>query len=539
MKNKARNFEFLTLFVMVVGTVIGSGIFMKNSQLLTETGNPIIAIILWVVVGAIAVMTVYVFVEIASSTRHFGNGTISNWTKIFINRRLASFFSMFYLTLYFPICQAVFTAGFITYFFLALGINLPVSTQLTVYLVAGISFIVIFSLINGLSPVLGKRIQIFGTFFKFIPLIIALVAGFFLIDKTGGSSAIWNGSGIGSGEEHPWSSSDFRPDLFIRGFGAILFAFDGFIYIANSQKTAKHKEVVPKALLVGMIFVALFYTLMAISLFLGSPDGSIVKVLEKVFSGNNPNNQTAIKAAEIISDIFLMIICLIGINLFTYLGMVDLESSADAKLVYSKNRGFSYRKAAWVQLSFSIAIYVGFILFGALITRDTGMDNLPTWKGINTIKPDDMKIGTWLGITTDKISSFIGTVSSTASTLAFMMIASILVASIVNRRTQKVKVEKIKGFLPIAIICAILLYILVIAGVFSFVMPLNVLNGKVTWIKSDGFYFLILLIAGLSVATIGYLLQEYWLFKKDPFKKGFDGYLALEKIKQPVNQQTK
>ncbi|MBY7703836.1 hypothetical protein JIY74_26610 [Vibrio harveyi] len=46
MKNKGRLFEFLTLFAMVVGTVIGAGIYIKNKLILEATHNPIIAIIL-------------------------------------------------------------------------------------------------------------------------------------------------------------------------------------------------------------------------------------------------------------------------------------------------------------------------------------------------------------------------------------------------------------------------------------------------------------------------------------------------------------
>ncbi|SYV96621.1 Uncharacterised protein, partial [Mycoplasma putrefaciens] len=47
MKNKGKMFEFLTLFAMVIGTVVGAGIYIKNKEVLTGTHNPIIAIILW------------------------------------------------------------------------------------------------------------------------------------------------------------------------------------------------------------------------------------------------------------------------------------------------------------------------------------------------------------------------------------------------------------------------------------------------------------------------------------------------------------
>jgi len=41
-----QTFEFLTLFTMVVGTVIGAGIYIKNTEIIKATQNPIISIML-------------------------------------------------------------------------------------------------------------------------------------------------------------------------------------------------------------------------------------------------------------------------------------------------------------------------------------------------------------------------------------------------------------------------------------------------------------------------------------------------------------
>jgi|GEM_PF-857588 len=77
-QTRTKSFEFMTLFMMVLGTVVGSGIYMKNSELLQQAKNPIIGIILWLIVGIVCVLSVIVFMEISSSTRHFGNGTMGN-----------------------------------------------------------------------------------------------------------------------------------------------------------------------------------------------------------------------------------------------------------------------------------------------------------------------------------------------------------------------------------------------------------------------------------------------------------------------------
>lgn len=515
LKNKDKFTEFLTLFIMVVGSVVGSGIFMKNKELLNETGNPIISIILWIFVGIICVLTVYVFVQIGSSTRNLGNGTNSNWIKLFVGRKVASFCSIFYFFLYYPICQAVFVSGFISYFFRLMNKPLTLEFQLILFSVIGISLILIFGLLNSFSQISSRKIQIFGTIFKFIPLFIALFAGFFLIDKTNGTSAIWNGVGIGE-PKNGWSSTEFKPILFFRGFGAILFAFDQFVCICNAQKTAKHKSVVPKALLFGMIFVALFYSLMAISLFLGSPDGSVVELLNKIFRKNK-------NLSRIISNVTLMLICLIGINTFSYLATIDLESNVFAKLIYSKkNKPLTYKKAGIMQLIPSIFIYIIFIFAGTFIVR-------MNWNGINSTASDFLTTSSWIENSCNYISGFIGTMSSAVSIFSFLIIVIIMISAFVNEYTHKVNVVKIKGFKPITIICSYFLFIFVIAGLMSFIIPIEVYYGKINWFNSNGFYFLIFLFIGFSIIFIGFFIQEI-IFKKYPLVDGFYGYLSTNKV---------
>jgi hypothetical protein len=45
-KAKKKIFEFMTLFVMTIGTVVGAGIYLKNKEILEQSRNPIIAILL-------------------------------------------------------------------------------------------------------------------------------------------------------------------------------------------------------------------------------------------------------------------------------------------------------------------------------------------------------------------------------------------------------------------------------------------------------------------------------------------------------------
>ncbi|ATZ18455.1 amino acid permease [Williamsoniiplasma somnilux] len=533
LKHKSRKMEFLALFIMVIGTVIGSGIYVKNKALLTDTQNPIISIVLWGIVGIVCMMSVYVFIEIASSTKNHGNGTIGNWAKLFINRKVASFFSILYLVAYVPAAQSIFTAMFVTYFFAAIGKPISVGIQVSVLLVVGIILLIGFAIINAYKKQWADKIQIYATVFKFIPLFIALIAGFAMVSTDLG--AMWNnGNYPGSPTEgtEAWSSTKFGADLFVRGFGGVLFAFDGFIYVANKQRDIKDKEVLSKSLIFGMAFIAIFYVLMAVSLFLGSQDGSIVKLLERVFSGGVTDNQTAISAARIISNICLMLICLQGINIFTMIGTRGMESDANAKLVYSKNRNIGYPKAAFIQVIFSIVLYSVFILIGAF-TLEGGIGlNYDSWTHLSSVTIDSnwtdaQKYQAYLGFTNDGLTLYVGIMSSTASAFGFLMITATLGAGLINRFTKKVKTEQVKGFLWVGIPSVILMAFFVGCSFFGFLVPSGVLHGGESWIGSQGMWFLILVFVTLIICLGIYLFQEH-KFKNNPFKNGFIGEITDE-----------
>jgi len=496
---KSKTFEFLTLFVMTVGTVVGAGIYFKNKEILLQSQNPIIAILLWLIVGVVCVVAIAVFFEISSSTKNSGNGTLGNWLKLFVGRRVASFFSVLYVVMYVPAYNALFAGTFVFFFLQVIGVDLSWQVMLTIYLVLGIVLLFAFHILNALSFQTGKAIQLFGTFFKFIPLAIAFIAGFVLIGKQP-DGAMFTQAVPGAKEGViQWSTSNWNPLLFFRGFGGVLLAFDGFIYLANQQKNFRYKEVVPTGIFMGMLFAAIFYVLMAISLFLGSPDGSVVALIEKLLNVGDDN-----KISTLISNLLLMFICLLNINLFVMIGVRNIQSDLDAKLLYAGARAgkVSEFKSAIVQGIVSCLVYSIFILMGFFLSPN-----------INDIK-----------INSGHPTAYIDIMSSIAGIISFSLINLLIIFAMINRKTKKVKVEPIKYIFIIGPIAAIFISIFVIFGLYAFIDPKAGNYTEEPWIRSTGFYFLILFISLILVSVIGYLIQEL-LFKRHPFENGFDGYV--------------
>ncbi|AJK51838.1 APC family permease [Mycoplasma capricolum] len=488
MKNKSRFFEFLTLFMMSVGTIVGSGIYVKNRDILIETHNPIIAIVLWTAVGISCIAVVYLFLEISSSTE---NGTIGSWSRAFFGHKVGSFFANFQTMFYAPVNQAIFTSALLAYFLNVFDLKLYGYQYLLIFLLVGAVIILLTNILNVFSIKGSKAIQIFGTGFKFFPLIIALIAGFILADHFG---ALQNNGvdvrGITDSSKQ-WSRTDFDPLLFFRGFGGILFAFDGFIYICNSKKRAKHADFVPIALVSAMAFAAVFYLIMSLSLILGSPDGSIEQLLERVFNNGQPLKNQVNHTVKVMAAIISMIICFLGLNAYSYIGMAGLESDVIDKLSYVKSVDDKHRfkKIGLIQGVISYAIFAIFIIVGA-------SSSISLNKQINVIEATDSASG---------MLYLIQIMSSTCSCLSFAMMASLIIAALINRKTNKVEVKKIKGFVPLAIFGLITFIFFSLMGLFTFIVPLDVIRSGHSWWKvqhSQGPLFLLLMVLGLIFVAI-------------------------------------
>ncbi|AJM72204.1 APC family permease [Mycoplasma yeatsii] len=495
MKNKGRLFEFLTLFAMVVGTVIGAGIYIKNKIILEATHNPIIAIILWLVVGIACVAVVYLFLEISSSTNKQGSGTISVWAQKFMNRKIGSFFSIFQTYVYAPVMMSLFSTAMIGFALKIANFSLPGYVYWLIFLVGGIIIILLTTVLTVSSLSTSRRIIAIGTVLKFIPLVVSLISGFVIVAIFG----IKDGT-FGNGTPETWSIDSFEPLSFFRGFGGILFAFDGFVYICNSQKRAKHKDVVPKALLFGMIFVSIFYVLMAISLFLGSTDGSIAELLKRLFNGGQVKDSTA---ANVLVAIITTLICWLGIAGYSYISVVGLESDLADKVQVSEIDNIQNEKVKIRKIAIKINIIT--IIIHVIFTCASAFSNISLKETYESIVPTkSFDVG-------EQIANLIQVFSSACSCFSFAIMTSVIIAGLVNRKTNKVEVEKRKGFVVIGIISTIAIILFTSMGIFTFIVPDEVLYGNETWFnsgKGQGWLFILLSILSIVFVSIIWYIQE-------------------------------
>jgi len=157
---------------MVVGIVIGSGVFFKAGKVLSFTnGNIGKTLAVVAIVGGIMIICSLVFATLAQ--KHEKVNGIVDYAEATLGKRYAYYVGWFMSTIYYPTLTSV--LGWISASYTCSLFNIPSSTgaQLAlagVYLVAGFA-------VNSLSPRLAGRFQVSATFIKLIPLVLMGVVG--------------------------------------------------------------------------------------------------------------------------------------------------------------------------------------------------------------------------------------------------------------------------------------------------------------------------------------------------------------------------
>ncbi|AUF83227.1 amino acid permease [Mesoplasma syrphidae] len=411
--NKA--YEFMTLITMVMGMMIGSGIYIKNHSgiggILGNAGNnPWIAIMMWSIFGVIATMIILVFIEIASSTKNKGHSTLQNWGSKFLGRKTGSFFSLFFVIFFTPVLTCV--GAFLSVKVVFDGIDALYgkewageSLRLTLRTLFTLAVLLGFMIMNIFTTKPGVIVQTVTALLKFVPLILVIIGGIILRSQ-GNENAFTNSSG-------KWEISHI-----ILTVTPIMFSFMGFIESASLQKDIKNKEVVAPALFFGVIGVSLFYVLISIAIFFGSKDGNVFTLFDNLFQ-KTPGWAMFFKVIVAITATSV-------VNGYAITGTKGILSSFEDGLFYAK-QGFkvSLIKAGVIQSLVTVFHAIIYIILGWIFYKDI-------------IKVVDL-------------------ISNSVAIATFTIYLLLIFGVIKNRITKKIEVDKMKYLFGIALLPSIAL----------------------------------------------------------------------------------
>lgn len=337
-KGLKKQYGLLMAICMVVGTVVGSGVFFKAQAILQKTnGDMPMGIIAWIIGGAVMICCVLAFCVMAQQYEKV-NGLV-DYAEATIGSKYAYFMGWFATTIYTPAMTSVLawlTARYFLTFLVSVNPDLQLAgdpvTGTETFLLAGFILICVFA-INTLSSKLAGKLQISATFIKLIPLLLMAVFG-----------TVYGLSHNIAGEPTTILSSNFATGTgnYSVLFGAVVataFAYEGWILATSINSEIKDsKKNLPIALVLGGIIIIAIYLFYYIGIAGGAPVKTLMEdgtttAFTTVFGnvlGNILNLFVAVSCLGTLNG--LLIGCIRGMYSISVRGMgpkVDLMKQVD------------------------------------------------------------------------------------------------------------------------------------------------------------------------------------------------------------------
>ena len=242
-----KRYGLLTAIAMVVGIVIGSGVFFKATKVLANTGGSMVQSLITVgVVGLIMIICSYVFSILA--TRYERVNGIVDYAEVALGTKYAYYVGWFLTTMYYPAITSCLAWVSAQYACILFGLPVAGSTHLAI----GAFFLIGCYVLNALSPRLAGKFQVSTTIIKLIPLILMAIVGTI--------AGLINGMTLEALTTADAGLASSGSGGILGAIVAFAFAYEGWIIATSINAELKDsKKTLPKALLVGAIIVVLVY----------------------------------------------------------------------------------------------------------------------------------------------------------------------------------------------------------------------------------------------------------------------------------------
>lgn len=261
-----RKYGLFTAICMVIGIVIGSGVFFKAQTILIKTGGDMpMGILAWIIGGGIMLVNLLSFAFMSQKFERV-NGMV-DYAEATVGKSYGYYMGWFIGTIYFPSMTGVlawltarYTLEFIVSANPAFPLTIPAAQggcvvgpecmALTLFVMCGIYAV------NALSPKLAGKLQTSTTVIKLIPLGLMAVVGLIY----GLVSGVLQENFVTTAQVAGISSNPLLASVC-----ATSFAYEGWIIATSVNAEIKDsKRNLPKALIIGglsIVAIYLFYYL--------------------------------------------------------------------------------------------------------------------------------------------------------------------------------------------------------------------------------------------------------------------------------------
>ena len=261
-----KKYGLVTAICMVVGIVIGSGVFFKAQNVLQYTqGNMPLGNLAWVIGGIVIIVCSYNFAALANKyEKVYG---LVDYAEATLGSRYAYMLGWFATTIYYPGMTSVLAWVSARYTLVLFG-----SDDITGGLCLALScfYLCLSYAINALSPVIAGKFQVGSTAVKLIPLVIMAIVG----------TIVGIGNGNTAAAFQTWSVVE-QTGVGAPLFAAVVataFAYEGWIIATSiNAELNNSKKNLPIALVVGAFIIVAVYILY----YIGLAGGAEISVLQE------------------------------------------------------------------------------------------------------------------------------------------------------------------------------------------------------------------------------------------------------------------
>ena len=264
----AKKIGFWASTSIIIGSIIGSGVFMKPASMAAQLGSPIWLTTIWVIAGMFSLFGALIFAELGAMIPETGG------LYVYFRKMFGEFIGFLYGWAAFAVINttAVAAISFVCAQYADYFLHLPRLDAVTEHSIIwhipyigdlfplenlgvkslAILLVLIFTTINYLSTKAGSAFQVISTFIKVAALVL-LVFGIFLSG---------NGSfGNFIAAEHPKQTGALLSGIMAALTGAF-FAYDGWVNITMVAGEVKNPQKnIPKSLFVGVLTCIVIYVL--------------------------------------------------------------------------------------------------------------------------------------------------------------------------------------------------------------------------------------------------------------------------------------
>lgn len=307
-----KKYGLITAICMVVGIVVGSGVFFKAEAMLNITNGDLpVALLSWLIGGCVMVISAYTFAVMGTKFEKI-NGVV-DYSEALVGSKYAYYVGWFMATIYYPAMTSALAWLSARYTMALFGFELNSAETMVLAFV----YLILSFALNTLSPKLAGHFQVSTTVIKLIPLILMAIVGTICGIKNGVLIDNMNSvvELVKDAEGNIVSSTQVARQgvsthLILAGVCTSVFAYEGWVIATAINSELKDaKKNLPRALVLGTIIVVVVYMLYYIGI-----SGSI-KTAELLPNGASLAFKTIFgNVAGTILTVFIAVSCLGTLN---------------------------------------------------------------------------------------------------------------------------------------------------------------------------------------------------------------------------------